>query len=160
MNLYDVRGRVAVVTGGANGIGFHAAKRLLESGASVSLWDYSTDRLGEATSSLRTTERTVDVQVVDVSVYEQVEEAASRVFSNFGHIDILVNSAGISGPFAKCDEYPLDAWDRQIAVNLTGVFHCCRAVLPYMLRNGYGRVVNLYWMYGKEGNPMSCGFMG
>lgn len=158
MNVYDLRERVAVVTGGANGIGFHAAKRLLESGARVSLWDHSTERLAEAARSLRTTERTIDVQVVDVSVYEHVEEAASRVFADFGQIDILVNSAGISGPFARCDEYPLDAWDRQLAVNLTGVFYCCRAVLPYMLRNGYGRVVNLSSMSGKEGNPMSSGY--
>lgn len=158
MNVYDVRGRVAVVTGGANGIGLHAAKRLLESGASVSLWDQSAERLDEAAEGLRTINGAIDVQVADVSVYKDVEGAASRVFSTYGRIDILVNSAGVSGPFARCDEYPLDAWHRQLAVNLTGVFHCCRAVLPYMLRNGYGRVVNLASMSGKEGNPMSSGY--
>lgn len=158
MNTYDLSGRVAVVTGGANGIGFHAARRLLDSGARVSLWDCSAERLGEAAKALRSLDSTVDVQLADVSAYQDVDGAASRVCSAFGRIDILVNCAGISGPFARCDEYPLEAWNRQLAVNLTGVFHSCRAVIPCMLRHGYGRIVNLSSMSGKEGNPMSSGY--
>ncbi len=158
MNSYDLEGRAAVITGGATGIGYHTAARLIESGAKVSLWDCSAERVTEAAGRLRSSGGEVDVRIADVSVYAEVEEAAGQVSNRFGRIDILVNSAGISGPFARCDEYPLDAWNRQLAVNLTGTFHCCRAVIPHMLRHQYGRVVNVSSMSGKEGNPMSSGY--
>lgn len=158
MNDYDLKGRVAVITGGASGLGLSSARRMLEAGATVSLWDRSEAQLEEAAGILGAAGRTVDTQLVDVTVYAEIARAASAVSSRFGRIDILVNSAGISGPFSPCSEYPLEAWDRQLAVNLSGVFYCCRAVIPVMQRAGYGRIVNISSTSGKEGNPLSSGY--
>lgn len=158
MNRYDLQGRVAVVTGGASGVGLSVGRVLMESGATVALWDRADDVLHKTASLLASKGKSVDVEVVDVSIYEEVEEAASRVAARLGKIDILVNCAGASGPFARCHEYPLDAWHQQLAVNLTGVFYCCRAVIPHMLTHGYGRIVNVSSVSGKEGNPMSAGY--
>lgn len=158
MNTYDLAGRVAVVTGGASGVGLAVGALLSQSGAMVSLWDRAGEALHAAAGRLGSGGHAVDTQAVDVSRYEEVESASSRVFDHFGRLDVLVNSAGISGPFARCDEYPIDAWDQQLAVNLTGVFFCCRAVIPYMLRNKYGRIVNVSSVSGKEGNPLSAGY--
>lgn len=158
MNRYDLAGRVAIVTGGASGVGRSVGKALLEAGAAVSLWDRASDRLHEVVGRLAAGGGSVDATTVDVGSYDEVEKAAAHVVARLHKIDVLVNCAGISGPFARCDEYPLDAWHQQIAVNLTGVFHCCRAVLPHMLANRYGRIVNVSSVSGKEGNPMSAGY--
>ena len=151
MNQLDLGGRRAVVTGGASGIGLTIAQRLIQSGATVALWDLSETALLEAARLLN--QECVRIVPVDVSRHDQVEAAFDESVERLGKIDILVNSAGISGPNAPTWEYPTDAWNQVLQVNLTGTFLACRAVVPHMLANGYGRIVNIASVAGKEGNP-------
>ena len=152
MNEIDLKGRTAIVTGGAQGIGFAVASRLLQSGAAVSLWDRDDDVLRQASSQLETAGR-VTTAAVDVTDADAIQSAADKTAKELGRIDILVANAGIAGPNHKLWEYPLDAWKQVVDINLSGVFYCCRAVLPYMLRQNYGRIVNVASIAGKEGNP-------
>ena len=153
MNQIDLAGRRAVVTGGGQGIGRAIAERLLASGASVSLWDRD-ERLVEAVAAeLSKDGRVARHAVVDVSSQADVDAAANATIDAFGHIDILVANAGIAGPNALVWEYPIDAWQQVLDVNLTGVFLCCRSVVPHMIRQNYGRIVNVASIAGKEGNP-------
>lgn len=157
MNQIDLSHRHAVITGGAQGIGFAIATRLMESGASVSLWDRDADLLAIAQSQL-SEKGPVSIEVVDVSDTESVEAATEATVSKHGTIDILVASAGIAGPNHKAWEYPIDAWKLIMDINLTGVFLCCRAIVPYMLRQDYGRIVNIASIAGKEGNPNASAY--
>ena len=152
MNRIDLDGRRAVVTGGAQGIGRAIAERLLDSGAAVTLWDR--DRaLAEATADqLASRGRTASV-VVDVVRLDEVEAAVAATRDQLGGIDILVCNAGIAGPSLKLWEYPLEAWQEVLDIDLTGVFTCCRAVVPLMMAQNYGRIVNVASIAGKEGNP-------
>ncbi|HEV2739207.1 MAG TPA: SDR family NAD(P)-dependent oxidoreductase [Candidatus Elarobacter sp.] len=158
MNQLDVRGRVAVVTGGASGIGLAIARRLLASGARLSLWDASADALHDVTLSLSKgappdVPADAHTAVVDVRDYATVERARDATLEALGRIDILVTSAGITGPNVTTWEYPLDAWRDVFAVNLTGTFHCARAVVETMRAADYGRIVMIASVAGKEGNP-------
>ena len=157
MNQIDLSHRHAVITGGAQGIGFAVASRLLRSGASVALWDRDADLLTAAQNQLRE-QGTVSTEVVDVSVPASVEAAAESSVSKHGTVDILVASAGIAGPNHKAWEYPINAWNQIMDVNLTGVFLCCRAIVPYMLRQDYGRIINIASIAGKEGNPNASAY--
>lgn len=157
MNHIDLAGRVAIITGGAAGIGLACARRFLASGARLSLWDASEDSLAEA-EALLGTPGTVSARKVDVSDAAEVRAAAQAVTSKFGRIDVLVNSAGVSGRFVAAVDYPLDDWKRQLDVNLSGTFFCCQAVLPAMLERRYGRIVNVSSMAGKEGNPFAVAY--
>ena len=157
MNKIDLKGRKAIVTGGAQGIGFSIAQRLLASGASVCLWDRNAGLLATASEQLATDGRVTSAEI-DVTDAQSVAQAADRFAAEAGAIDILVASAGIAGPNFKLWEYPLDAWDEVIRVNLTGVFLCCRAVIPHMLRRNYGRIVNIASIAGKEGNPNASAY--
>ncbi len=157
MNEIDLKGRTAIVTGAAQGIGFAVASRLLQSGAAVSLWDRDEDVLRQATSQLEAAGRVITA-AVDVTDAEAVQRAADATAKHLGRIDILVANAGIAGPNHKLWEYPLDAWKQVIEINLSGVFYCCRAVLPYMLRHNYGRIVNVASIAGKEGNPNASAY--
>jgi 3-oxoacyl-[acyl-carrier protein] reductase len=157
MNQIDLKQRHAVVTGGAQGIGFAVAARFLQSGASVSLWDRDPEQLKSALAQLGAS-GTVTVEVVDVSDARSVEAATKETESKHGRIDILVANAGIAGPNDKLWEYPIDAWKQIMDVNLTGVFLCCRAVMPVMLRQNYGRIVNVASIAGKEGNPNASAY--
>ena len=152
MNQIDLAGRRAVVTGGAQGIGLAIASRLLRSGAAVSLWDHDAAETATAAESLRP-HGTVDVQTVDVTRLDAVEAAVTGTTQALGGIDILVCNAGIAGPAHKLWEYPPQAWQQVLDVDLTGVFHCLRAVVPQMIAQGYGRIVNTASVAGKEGNP-------
>jgi NAD(P)-dependent dehydrogenase (short-subunit alcohol dehydrogenase family) len=157
LNQIDLNHRHAVVTGGAQGIGFSVATRLLRSGASVSLWDREADVLELAFDQLQG-QGVVSMETVDVSHADSVMAATENTIRQHDRIDILVASAGIAGPNFKSWEYPLDAWKQIIDVNLTGVFLCCRAIVPHMLRQNYGRIVNISSIAGKEGNPTASGY--
>ena len=152
MNRIDLEGRFAVVTGAAQGIGYAVTRRLLASGAAVALWDRDPAQLAEAEAALRSDGRilAVDMDVTDAGA---VDAAARRTLDDFGRIDVLVNNAGIAGPSVKSWEYPLQEWQRVMDIDLNGVFYCCRTVLPHMLEQNYGRVVNVASIAGKEGNP-------
>ena len=155
MNRIDLDGRRAVVTGGAQGIGRAIAERLLASGAAVTLWDRDAEELAAARQALGAE---VGGVVVDVADPDSVERAAAETIAAAGAIDVLVNNAGIAGPNATTWEYPIDEWRRVIAIDLDGVFHCCRAVVPHMIGRGYGRIVNIASIAGKEGNPNASAY--
>lgn len=157
MNTIDLVGRSAVITGGAQGIGLAIAKRLLDSGASLSLWDGNVELLGISADELRAKGK-VHCSPVDVTDPEAVQLAAALAEQVLGRVDILVTSAGIAGPNAKCWDYPVEAWHRVIDVNLNGVFHCCRALVPAMMKQSYGRIVNIASVAGKEGNPNASAY--
>jgi 2-dehydro-3-deoxy-L-rhamnonate dehydrogenase (NAD+) len=151
MNQIDLNQRHAVITGGAQGIGLSIATRLLISGASVTLWDRDTELLQTALKQL-CEYGTVSIESVNVADAESVSTATEATIEKHGKIDILVANAGIAGPNLKTWEYPIDEWQRVLDINLSGIFYCCRAVVPYMLRQDYGRIVNVASIAGKEGN--------
>jgi len=157
MNQIDLSGRRAVITGGAQGIGRAIAERLLASRAAVSLWDRDRGLLETAAGELAG-RGTVHTAAVDVSRAGEVHAAAAATESALGGIDILIANAGITGPNVKLWEYPPDAWREVLDVNLTGVFLCCRAVVPLMMRENYGRIVNVASIAGKEGNPNASAY--
>jgi len=157
MNKIDLQGRHAVITGGAQGIGYAVAERLLASGASVSIWDRDEAMLNDAVSRL-SEQGTASGLVADVTEPASVAMAAEATAQQSQRMDILVASAGIAGPNKTTWEYPVDEWQRVIQVNLLGVFHCCHAVIPYMLRQNYGRIVNIASIAGKEGNPNASAY--
>ena len=152
MNQIDLKDRVAVVTGGARGIGRAAAERALRSGAAVALWDADTTRLQQTVTELAPLGR-VSAVVVELSDQRSVQAAADATLAELGPIDILVNNAGITGGNAPTWELDPDVWRRVLEVNLTGAFLTCRAIVPHMIARGYGRIVNVASIAGKEGNP-------
>lgn len=157
MNRIDLDGQTAIVTGAGQGIGKAVAERFLASGASVSLWDMDDAVLEQAVEELGA-KGTVSGTKVDVTSPEDVGAAADAVKSDFGRIDILVCNAGIAGMNASVWEYPVDEWRRVIDIDLNGVFNCCRAVVPHMIDAGYGRIVNVASIAGKEGNPNASAY--
>ena len=157
MNQIDLKGRKAVVTGGAQGIGFSIASRLIASGATLSLWDRDEALLNKAQTEL-SVRGEVSTEVVDVASDESVRRATTSALEKHGRIDILIANAGIAGPNLKSWEYPLDTWKQVIDINLTGVFLCCRAVIPYLLEQDYGRIVNVASIAGKEGNANASAY--
>ncbi|HWB02455.1 MAG TPA: SDR family NAD(P)-dependent oxidoreductase [Verrucomicrobiales bacterium] len=152
MNHIDLKGKNAVVTGGARGIGFVIAQRLLASGAACSLWDCDGEALNSAAKALAGLGNVQTVEV-DLTRADSVDAAASAACATFGRVDILVNNAGIAGANKKTWEFAPDEWQQVLQVNLFGVFLCCRAIVPKMLEQGYGRIVNIASIAGKEGNP-------
>ena len=152
MNQLDMNARAAVITGGAQGIGYAVAERMLRSGASVALWDVNEEQLAKARASLSTVGK-VSTKVVELTDEAAVEAAAKSTIALHGRIDALVNSAGITGGNAPTWELAPDVWRRVIEVNLTGCFLTCRALVPHMIEHGYGRIVNIASVAGKEGNP-------
>ena len=152
MNQIDLQSRAAIVTGGARGIGHAIATRLLQSGASVALWDRDEAALAAAKAELSAL-GSVHTAVVDLTDLTAVQKAAESTAAAFGKIDILVNNAGIAGTNSKTWEADPADWRRVIDINLNGPFYCCHAVIPHMLKGGYGRIVNIASIAGKEGNP-------
>jgi len=153
MNSYDFKNQVAVVTGGANGIGFSVAERLSKSGASVKIWDL--DIQGAQTVAENINAEAVECDVTD---WESVQNATETSIKSSERIDILVNSAGIAGPNAKVVDYDNRAWDRVISLNLTGTYYVNKAIVPHMKSNGYGRIVNISSVAGKDGNPNASAY--
>jgi NAD(P)-dependent dehydrogenase (short-subunit alcohol dehydrogenase family) len=151
VNQIDLHHRHAVVTGGGQGIGLAIATRLLQSGASVSLWDRDAEVLKAAVQHLQGNGQ-VSVEHVDVSNPDSVVAATESTLAKHQKIDILVANAGIAGPNLKTWEYPIDAWRSVVDINLNGIFFCCRAIVPHMMQQNYGRIVNVASIAGKEGN--------
>jgi 2-dehydro-3-deoxy-L-rhamnonate dehydrogenase (NAD+) len=147
-------GRAAVVTGGASGLGKAVAKRITEEGGKVVLWDLNADALAAAQAETGA----AGVQALDVSDAAAVEAAAGASAEILGKIDVLVCSAGITGATVPVHEFPLDSWLRVMDINLNGLFYCNRAIVPLMLANGYGRIVNIASVAGKEGNPNASAY--
>ncbi|MBS7546325.1 SDR family NAD(P)-dependent oxidoreductase [Ancylobacter oerskovii] len=152
MNKLDLTGRVAIITGGARGIGYATAERMLASGASVALWDIDAARLDEAAAALGTLGK-VSTHVVELTDEASVTAATEATAAAHGKIDILVNNAGITGGNGKLWELDTETWRRVIDVNLVGPFLTCKAVVPHLIKNGWGRIVNVASIAGKEGNP-------
>ncbi len=152
MNQLDLKGRVAVITGGAQGIGYATAERMLQSGAAVVLWDIDAPLLAKAKESLAALGR-VAVAPLELTDAAAVAKASAQVLTDFGRIDILVNNAGITGGNGTTWALAPEVWRRVLEVNLVAPYLTCRAVVPQMLKQGYGRIVNVASVAGKEGNP-------
>ena len=148
-------GQIAVITGGASGIGLGIAERLAAEGAKLSLWDRDGDALAAVAARLPAV---AHVATLDTTDADAVWRAADATVEALGRIDVLVASAGITGPNMASWEYQVADWDRVIAVNLNGVYYCCRAVVPHMQRARYGRIVNIASIAGKEGNPNAAAY--
>tara|TARA_B100001540_G_scaffold297643_1_gene300461 strand:+ start:62 stop:802 length:741 start_codon:yes stop_codon:yes gene_type:complete len=148
MNQIDLNNKTAVITGGAQGFGYSMVERFSQSGAKVMIWDKDQELI----DSLDLPENVSAVQT-DVTSYDSVENSVKATLEKNNKIDILVNNAGIAGPSFKTWEYPIDQWQNVVDIDLTGVFYCCRAVTPHMIKNNYGRIVNIASIAGKEGNP-------
>jgi NAD(P)-dependent dehydrogenase (short-subunit alcohol dehydrogenase family) len=151
MNQLDLNGRVAVVTGGSSGIGEATVQRMLSSGAKVAVWDMNIPNTNYGPDSF------VFIKT-NVSDETSIANATTKTLERFGRVDSLVNSAGVAGINAPVDEYPIDEWKRVIDINLHGTFLTCRALVPHMKDNGYGRIVNLSSVAGKEGNPTASAY--
>ena len=147
MNKINLENRVAIVTGGAQGFGLAITKRFIESGARVLIWDKDTEYLNKV--DLKNTQKIE----VDVSNYNSVENAFAESLTHENKIDILINNAGIAGPNFKTWDYPLEEWQKVIDIDLSGVFYCCKTIVPHLIKNNYGRIVNISSIAGKEGNP-------
>jgi 3-oxoacyl-[acyl-carrier protein] reductase len=147
MNKINLENRVAIVTGGAQGFGLAITKRFIESGARVIIWDKDTEYLNKVDL------KNIQKIEVDVSNYKSVENAFAESLTHENKIDILINNAGIAGPNFKTWDYPLEEWQKVIDIDLTGVFYCCKTIVPHFIKNDYGRIVNISSIAGKEGNP-------
>ena len=147
MNKIDLLNRNAVVTGGAQGFGLAIVERFTASGAKVAIWDKDQEILNKI--NIKNTIK----KVVDVSSYKSVSNGLETILQELGQIDILVNNAGIAGPSCKTWDYPIEEWQKVIDIDLTGVFFCCKAIVPHMKEKNYGRIVNISSIAGKEGNP-------
>jgi NAD(P)-dependent dehydrogenase (short-subunit alcohol dehydrogenase family) len=153
MNKLDLEGRNAVVTGGASGLGFAIAARLITSGAKVVIWDLDAEAARDAAKQVGGSSISADVS--DLS---SVMGAVEKTLGIIPAIDVLINNAGISGPNARLWEYPVDDWKRIFAVNVEGTFYCCRAVAPLMRDRNYGRIINIASVAGKDGNPNASAY--
>ena len=152
---FSFENRTAVITGGAQGFGFDIARRFLNSGAKVIIWDNDPDTLKKSVKELNSTNLTSNV--VDVSKFEEVENCTNEIVKN-SNIDILINNAGITGPTAPLWEYDLEKWKKVVDINLMGTFNCCRAIVPNMIKNNYGRIVNVASVAGKDGNANASAY--
>ncbi|HUF22235.1 MAG TPA: SDR family NAD(P)-dependent oxidoreductase [Burkholderiales bacterium] len=156
MNSLDMNGRSAIVTGGASGIGLAIVQRLAQSGANVSIWDMNEKTMADAAKSISGAK--IHTAKVDVSRLADVEAAMNATVGAFGKVDALVNSAGVAGKNAMVWEYPVDEWLRVHDINLNGTFYTCRTVAAHMMKNSYGRIVNIASIAGKEGNPTASAY--
>ena len=155
MHKYDFTNRTAVVTGGAQGFGLDVAKRFLDSGAKVFIWDIDEKLLKSAVEEIKNPN--LDFNVVDVANYKKVDKTVSEIIERTS-IDILINNAGITGPTGPLWEYDIDMWNKIVQINLMGTFNCCRAIVPNMIKNNYGRIVNIASVAGKDGNANASAY--
>ena len=152
---FNFENRTAVITGGAQGFGLDIARRFLNSGAKVIIWDNDPDTLKKSIKELNNTN--LSSNIVDVSKFKQVENCTNEIVKN-SNIDILINNAGITGPTAPLWEYDLEKWKKVVDINLMGTFNCCRAIVPNMIKNNYGRIVNVASVAGKDGNANASAY--
>ena len=152
---YDFKNRTAVVTGGAQGFGLDISKRFLKSGAKVILWDNDPKALELAAKNLNN--QNLSSRIIDVSNFEEVNRNAKEILKN-SNIDILINSAGITGPTTTLWEYDIEMWKKVVEINLMGTFNCCKSIVPSMIKNNYGRIVNVASVAGKDGNANASAY--
>ena len=152
---YDFNNRTALITGGAQGFGLDIAKRFLNSGAKVIIWDVDSKMIEKATKDLNNSN--LSSNIVDVSNFKEVQDCVNNITKN-SEIDILINNAGITGPTAALWEYDVDIWRKVVDINLMGTFNCCRAIVPNMIKNNYGRIVNVASVAGKDGNANASAY--
>lgn len=156
MNKLNFNNRTAIITGGAQGFGLAISKRLILSGAKVVIWDIDKKEAEKAKKEVGS--NNFDYQIVDVTNFDQITSSLKELENQYGKIDIFVNNAGITGMNAKVWDYPADEWRKVIELNLNSTFYCCKAVVPYMMKNNYGRIVNIASIAGKEGNPNASAY--
>ena len=152
---FDFQNKTAVITGGAQGFGFDIAKRFLNSGARVIIWDIDSKMIEKAVKELNN--QNLSSNVIDVSNYKEVENCTNEI-NKKSNIDILINNAGITGPTSTLWEYDVEMWKKVVDINLMGTFNCCRAVVPNMIKNNYGRIVNVASVAGKDGNANASAY--
>ena len=155
MNQFDLKNRTALITGGAQGFGFDIAKKFLNSGANVIIWDIDEKELQNAVKKINNSK--LSYNVVDVSNFEKINQTVLEI-NKKTNIDILINNAGITGPTAELWNYSINDWNKVIEINLNGTFNCCKAVVPYMIENNYGRIVNIASVAGKDGNANASAY--
>jgi len=155
MNKFDLQNKIAVVTGGAQGFGLDIAKRFLQSGAKVIIWDNDEKELLQTSKNLNNSN--LSFNVVDVSNYDQVNDTVNNIIK-ISNIDILINNAGITGSTASVWEYDVEEWSKIININLMGTFNCCKCIVPNMIKNNYGRIVNVASVAGKDGNANASAY--
>ena len=155
MHTFDFKNRTAVVTGGAQGFGLDIAKRFLDSGAKVIIWDIDAKLLEKVLKDVNNTN--LSSNIVDVSIYRDVENSVNKILKKT-NIDILINNAGITGPTSSLWEYDVEMWNKIVEINLFGTFNCCRAIVPNMIKNNYGRIVNVASVAGKDGNANASAY--
>ena len=156
MIKFDIENRVAVVTGGAQGFGLAITERFIESGAKVIIWDIDENEAKKALEKVNS--KNLSYQIVDVSDFGKINEKLIEIESMHGKIDIFINNAGVAGMNTTVAEYPIEEWNKVINLNLNAVFYCCKAVVPFMEKNNYGRIVNIASIAGKEGNPNASAY--
>ena len=156
MIKFDIENRVAVVTGGAQGFGLAITERFIESGAKVVIWDIDENEAKKALEKVNS--KNLSYQIVDVSDFGKINEKLIEIESMHGKIDIFINNAGVAGMNTTVAEYPIEEWNKVINLNLNAVFYCCKAVVPFMEKNNYGRIVNIASIAGKEGNPNASAY--
>tara|TARA_Y100000389_G_scaffold195239_1_gene226382 strand:- start:253 stop:1002 length:750 start_codon:yes stop_codon:yes gene_type:complete len=156
MNNLDLKNRTAIITGGAQGFGFAISKRLIQSGAKVIIWDIDESTAKKAEKEIDS--KNFSYQIVDVTDFDKIEKAIKDLEKDFGKIDIFVNNAGMTGMNAKVWEYPIAEWKKVIELDLNSAFYCCKAIVPHMIKNNYGRIVNIASIAGKEGNPNASAY--
>ena len=156
MIKFDIENRVAVVTGGAQGFGLAITERFIESGAKVVIWDIDENEAKKAMEKVNS--KNLSYQIVDVSDFNKINEKLTEIESMHGKIDIFINNAGVAGMNTTVAQYPIEEWNKVINLNLNAVFYCCKAVVPFMEKNNYGRIVNIASIAGKEGNPNASAY--
>ena len=152
---FDFKNRTAIVTGGAQGFGLDITKRLLKSGAKVIIWDNDADMTKKTVSDLNNS--SLSSNVIDITNYKQVESCTLDILKN-SNIDILINNAGVTGPTASLWKYEIETWRKVVDINIMGTFNCCRAIVPNMIKNNYGRIVNVASVAGKDGNANASAY--
>jgi NAD(P)-dependent dehydrogenase (short-subunit alcohol dehydrogenase family) len=155
MHQFDLKNKTAIITGGAQGFGLDIAKRFLNSGAKAIIWDIDEDELKKATKAIDNSN--LSYNVVDVSNFKNVKETVEAIVES-SKIDILINNAGITGSTSSLWDYDVDEWNKIIQINLMGTFNCCKCVVPYMIKNDYGRIVNVASVAGKDGNANASAY--